>query len=35
MINFYVTRIKQGLMTIDDVPEKWREKVRKKLENIE
>lgn len=35
MINFYVNRIKQGKITIDDVPEKWREEVRKKLENID
>lgn len=33
MINFYVNRIKQGRMTIDDVPERWREAVREKLEN--
>lgn len=33
--NFYVNRIRQGKITIDDVPEKWREEVRKKLENID
>ena len=33
MINFYVNRIKQGKMTIEEVPEKWREAVREKLEN--
>jgi hypothetical protein len=33
MINFYVNRIKQEKMTIDDVPERWREAVREKLEN--
>lgn len=33
MINFYVNRIKQGKMNIDDVPERWREAVREKLEN--
>ena len=33
MINFYVNRIKQDKMTIDDVPERWREAVREKLEN--
>lgn len=32
MINFYVKRIRLGRMTIDDVPELWREKVRKALE---
>ena len=35
MINFYVKRIQQDIMTIEEVPEKWREEVRKKLENIE
>lgn len=33
MINFYVNRIKQDKMTIDDVPERWREAVREKLDN--
>lgn len=33
MINFYVNRIKMGKITIDDVPERWREAVREKLEN--
>lgn len=32
MVRFYVNRIKHGLMTIDDVPERWREAVRKELE---
>lgn len=31
MVNFYVKRIKNGLMTIDDVPPKWREAVEKTL----
>ena len=35
MVNFYVKRILEGKMTIDDVPEKWREDVRKALENKE
>lgn len=35
MINFYVNRIKQGKMILEDVPEKWREQVREKLENID
>ena len=34
MINFYVNRIKQGKMTLEEVPEKWREQVREKLENV-
>ena len=33
MINFYVNRIKMGKITIDDVPERWREAVREKLDN--
>jgi len=35
MINFYVNRIKQGKMTLEEVPEKWREQVRERLENID
>lgn len=35
MINFYVNRIKQGKMTLEEVLEKWREQVREKLENID
>lgn len=33
MVNIYVKRIKVGLMTINDVPVLWREKVRMTLEN--
>lgn len=32
MVKFYVNRIRHGLMTIDDVPERWREAVREELE---
>lgn len=32
MVNFYVRRIKAGKMTLEEVPEKWREEVRKALE---
>lgn len=32
MVKLYVKRIKAGLMTIDEVPELWREQVRKALE---
>jgi hypothetical protein len=32
MVQLYVKRIRAGLMTIDDVPERWREAVRKALE---
>ena len=31
MVKFYVWRIKQGKMTIEQVPELWREEVRKEL----
>lgn len=33
MVNLYVKRIKAGLMTIDDVPPRWREAVREALGN--
>ncbi len=33
MVNLYVKLIKKHRMTIDDVPELWREEVRKALEN--
>ena len=32
MVKFYLMRIKAGKMTIDDVPERWREAVRQALE---
>lgn len=32
MVAIYVRWIKAGRMTIDDVPEKWREEVKKALE---
>ena len=32
MENIYVRRIKAGIMTIEDVPEIWREKVKQLLE---
>ena len=32
MCKIYVRKIKSGEMTIDDVPERWREAVRKALE---
>ena len=32
MVNFYVKKIKAGKMTINDVPEYWREAVRAALE---
>lgn len=31
MINFYCIRIRQGKMTIEDVPARWREAVRTAL----
>ena len=35
MVKVFVFQIKSGKMTIDDVPERWREQVRKELENNE
>lgn len=35
MVNIYVRRIKAGEMTINDVPVRWREAVRKALEDEE
>lgn len=32
MVKLYVKKIKKGEMTIDEVPEKWREAVRKELD---
>ena len=31
MVSLYVKRIRAGLMTIDDVPQRWREAVREAL----
>lgn len=31
MVKFYIIQITLGNITIDKVPEKWREKVRKEL----
>ena len=35
MVKIYVSLIKKGKMTIEEVPEKWREAVRKALEDDE
>lgn len=32
MVRFFVLQIKLGKIAIDDVPERWREQVRKELE---
>ena len=32
MVNWYVKRIKDGKMTLEQVPERWREAVREALE---
>ena len=32
MVDVYVALIRKGKMTIDDVPNRWREAVRKELE---
>ena len=31
MVNIYVRKIRAGEMTLDEVPERWREKVREAL----
>lgn len=35
MVKIYVRRIKAGEMTLEEVPLRWREAVRKALENEE
>lgn len=32
MVRFYILQIKLGKISINDVPERWREQVRKELE---
>lgn len=32
MVNFYLMRIKQGKLTLEDVPALWRDKVAAKME---
>lgn len=34
MVKIYVRRIKAGEMTIDQVPERWREQVRAALQEV-
>lgn len=31
MVNYYVNKIQKGLMTIDEVPAYWKDKVQAKL----
>ena len=35
MVKIYYRRIKSGLMTIDDVPDRWKEAVQKMLDEDE
>lgn len=35
MVKIYVRKIRAGLMTLDDVPARWREAVREALGNEE
>ncbi len=35
MVMFYVNRIRRGKMTLEEVPERWREAVRKALQVAE
>ncbi len=32
MVNFYITQIRLGKITIEDVPDKWKNKVKEELE---
>lgn len=32
MVNFYVKRIKAGKMSLEDVPQRWHDAVKKELE---
>lgn len=34
MIQFYIMQIKLGKLTIEDVPEKWREEVRRLIATL-
>lgn len=34
MVKFYVMKIKDGTITIDDVPERWRAKVEATLKEV-
>lgn len=34
MVQFYVCRIKLGCMTLEDVPEKWMDAVKTRLEGV-
>lgn len=34
MVQFYVCRIKLGRMTLEDVPEKWHDTVKARLEGV-
>jgi len=34
MINFYVNRIQNGLMTVEQVPTLWRARVQKELDKL-
>ena len=35
MVNFYVRRIREGKMTLEDVPARWYDAVKKALEDEE
>lgn len=34
MVQFYVCCIRRGLITLDNVPEKWRDAVKARLEGV-
>lgn len=35
MVNFYVKRIKNGLMKIEDVPQRWKDAVEEILNDLQ
>lgn len=34
MVLFYVMKIKDGTITIEDVPTRWKEKVQEKIDSV-
>ncbi len=34
MVLFYVMKIKDGTITIEDVPKRWKEKVQEKIDSV-
>lgn len=34
MVLFYIMKIKDGTITIEDVPKRWKEKVQEKIDSV-